>query len=1007
MKILKIQFKNIHSLEGEHCIDFEASCFKENNLFAITGATGSGKSTILDIITLSLYNQMPRMHKISNTDIQKSGAIMTKGRSEAYAQVTYACEKGIFTSEWSVRTKRTGKIDEVQMQLYDQQGVPMFQHKRDIPKANALNIGLDYNQFVKSIILAQGDFALFLKSDKKERSAILEQITGTEIYRTLGKKAFEKNKEYKLQLKSLEDYKNALSEKVFSDEEFQKIQKEVSDNQTELKYSQDRLKYIEKELEKKELEFDFIKKLSVFDKKLFENKQELDLFTENEGKKIEKHLKTIVIGENLTNWRFFKDNLNSKNNELNTYIQDKECFLNKKNVLLNEIHVFLNKNSCENEVKEDLNSFQKEILYLEEVKREKIAQYKECLYRVNAHLKFLGYNDIDVNAIDEVKNKLSVSKEYIIGFVEETQEVFQIKSDDSLHKEIDNLLHIVKDIGEASLIGLEINQNKKFLNEKENEKQQQEAIIKDIPYEIYHLNQEIEICQLKLNNLLLEKEQKELRKSLEDYRKDLKQGNPCPLCGATHHVYTHQEDFLSDSLFDEIKKQDILLQSKNKELAIKENMLKNGQENIVKLTEAISNITNQIHIKSKEFEEKFPEFVWNENWSEKKAYNEKRLDTLQTYLKENEKLRVICQTLPLLSALETIIGEGKKIKNELEAKIGTKNVTDEVHQYLQKWSVIETQLHSTTQHIKEIQNQVQTIEIELKTMTDDLQGSVIAQGFVSIEEALSSVLPFEVVQELSQKQKKIQDDYTWLTGQKQIITEQYESLKKELTIEKKEDLEQEKELLKQRLLVLNQSISDLNYTLRNDTEHREELAQCEQKIIQETQKNKIWRLLDILIGDAEGVKFNKFAQDLTLQQLIELANKRLSYLSPRYLLTYPNEQEEESLIAIDKDMGYQRRSVKTLSGGETFILSLALALALSDLASNNVKIESLFIDEGFGTLDTDTLDQTLDTLEQLQQENNKMIGVISHVESLKERITTQICIKPKGAGFSTLEIVTA
>ena len=151
-------------------------------------------------------------------------------------------------------------------------------------------------------------------------------------------------------------------------------------------------------------------------------------------------------------------------------------------------------------------------------------------------------------------------------------------------------------------------------------------------------------------------------------------------------------------------------------------------------------------------------------------------------------------------------------------------------------------------------------------------------------------------------------------------------------------------------------------------------------------------------------KFNDFAQDLTLSRLLLLANKRMEQLSDRYTIDTAMPDEDDSLIAIDDHMGGQRRSVKTLSGGETFVLSLALALGLSDLASRKVRIDSLFIDEGFGTLDPETLDQTMDTLEKLQVESEKTIGVISHVESLKERIQTQIMLKRDGHGYSKLEI---
>ena len=110
-------------------------------------------------------------------------------------------------------------------------------------------------------------------------------------------------------------------------------------------------------------------------------------------------------------------------------------------------------------------------------------------------------------------------------------------------------------------------------------------------------------------------------------------------------------------------------------------------------------------------------------------------------------------------------------------------------------------------------------------------------------------------------------------------------------------------------------------------------------------------------------------------------------------------------MVIDQDMGNQRRAISTLSGGETFMASLALALALSDLAAKNVQIESMFIDEGFGTLDAESLDQTLDTLERLQIESSKIIGIISHVDSVKERIATQIQLVQDGKGYSKMEIV--
>ncbi len=164
-----------------------------------------------------------------------------------------------------------------------------------------------------------------------------------------------------------------------------------------------------------------------------------------------------------------------------------------------------------------------------------------------------------------------------------------------------------------------------------------------------------------------------------------------------------------------------------------------------------------------------------------------------------------------------------------------------------------------------------------------------------------------------------------------------------------------------------------------------------------------WASLNEIIGTADGKKFRVFAQALTLQKLVFLANRHLQQLHGRYIIEKPQNQDLELQI-IDTFQANYRRSMNTLSGGERFLISLALALGLSDLASRNSQIQSLFIDEGFGTLDDNTLDVVISTLENLQS-GGKTIGVISHVKELKERINTQVQVKRKENGFSRIKVV--
>jgi exonuclease SbcC len=162
-----------------------------------------------------------------------------------------------------------------------------------------------------------------------------------------------------------------------------------------------------------------------------------------------------------------------------------------------------------------------------------------------------------------------------------------------------------------------------------------------------------------------------------------------------------------------------------------------------------------------------------------------------------------------------------------------------------------------------------------------------------------------------------------------------------------------------------------------------------------------WAALSELIGSADGKKLRLFAQGLTLDTLLAFANRQLLRLRPRYSLRRKNERME--LEMVDHDMGDEVRECATLSGGETFLVSLALALGLSSLTARNLRVESLFIDEGFGTLDRDTLDSALAVLEELQA-TGQQIGVISHVVELADRVPFRVAVEPRRPGRSVVSV---
>ncbi|WP_350558238.1 AAA family ATPase [Psychrobacter sp. CAL346-MNA-CIBAN-0220] len=196
------------------------------------------------------------------------------------------------------------------------------------------------------------------------------------------------------------------------------------------------------------------------------------------------------------------------------------------------------------------------------------------------------------------------------------------------------------------------------------------------------------------------------------------------------------------------------------------------------------------------------------------------------------------------------------------------------------------------------------------------------------------------------------------------------------------------------------TIGAITQRLRDNEQQK--MAQTTQNIAINAQKEalQVWQQLDELIGSSSGKKYRNFAQGLTFKIMIDHANIQLEKMSNRYLLT-PDITNPLELNVIDNYQGGDVRSTKNLSGGEGFIISLALALGLSQMASQNIRVDSLFLDEGFGTLDEESLDIALDTLTNLQQEG-KIIGIISHVQALKARIFTQIHVKKLSGGYSEI-----
>ena len=204
---------------------------------------------------------------------------------------------------------------------------------------------------------------------------------------------------------------------------------------------------------------------------------------------------------------------------------------------------------------------------------------------------------------------------------------------------------------------------------------------------------------------------------------------------------------------------------------------------------------------------------------------------------------------------------------------------------------------------------------------------------------------------------------------------------------------------------VHETAAALAVRIREDDARRERASAMRAEIERQRAVEERWARLSELIGSADGKKFRNYAQQFTLDVLLGYANTHLSQLARRYRLERVASQAGPSLALMvrDQDMGGEIRSVNSLSGGESFLVSLALALGLASLSSNRVKVESLFIDEGFGSLDSDTLGVAMDALDALQSLGRK-VGVISHVQEMTERIATKVLVRPAGGGSSAVTV---
>ncbi|MGB1314267.1 MAG: AAA family ATPase, partial [Bizionia paragorgiae] len=422
MKISKISFKNIHSLRGEHHIDFSSGPLAESGLFAITGATGSGKSTLLDVITLALFNKVPRIGAITETVIEDQGGIMTRNTTDCYAEVEYIVEGKTYRSHWSIERNRNNNLKDRKQEITDvATGAIIDSGKSSVPAKNEALIGLSYDQFVKAIVLSQGQFSKLLKAKRDERNKLLEDITGAKDYRAIGIAVYRKFKDAKV---ARETQEVRLEEvELLPEEEKTKLiaqERELTKAKTTQKKA---LEVLKAEIDNKKgiLKNELVLKTNNDLQKQL--KKDLDAFKKEESR-LQKHAKYVVHTPLISDYEQKDKALKEHTEELSKQTAHEKTVLKDYNDLLQQATTLLKKPVEPSEFNQALNTLNTTYTALK--KDEDLAQAEAKLYedaikkllgdinKDTVRIPFNGQPSTFVTGITPVENK-------VLGFLKTAQ----------------------------------------------------------------------------------------------------------------------------------------------------------------------------------------------------------------------------------------------------------------------------------------------------------------------------------------------------------------------------------------------------------------------------------------------------------------------------------------------------------------------------------------------------------------------------------------------------------
>ncbi|MGN0857100.1 MAG: AAA family ATPase [Candidatus Spyradenecus sp.] len=882
MKICSVCFENLNALAGRWQINFEDPAF-EDGLFLITGDTGAGKTTILDAISLALYGRTVR------EDIAQSrNEVMTRGQGFCCAEVEFLCEEGRFCAHWEqqrARRRAQGNLQIERWALRDvARNVEVGEHT---PRQTRLKIaglvGLSFEQFQRTMMLAQGKFDQFLCAKENDRAEILQQAIGNDLFERIGRRIFARSQEAKARLEALQ---TRLQEVSPLDEAARQA--------------------------------------------LVETQQAVQ-----------------------ARYGVCEDQLKAQAEALRTFHQHEVAAATAKQDFVQREQAVVRAREAEEKAARTAQERAQQL-------QAAVAHQQECapiLEQAIEHAQQLRLDKQTLKAATEAqtRNRRALAD----ALAEETA----LKEAIVAGKALADALHAAlteaqwRPPADPELSADErLARAKRWLAQRPKVERAQQAIAEanavlaeaEGAYQAEEARWQAgqEALQRAEANALNALHLAAAVASLEDRRRELHAGQPCPLCGALDHPYAEGQ----------------LPQESDCRRA------------------------------------------YNETVAARKAAEGHLAEARQTFDEAQRALRK--QECAAQKAAESYQAEGQRLEQELAALRATvaaneaalSRAGEQVRALAQTQKTFDEALGKAQAQVAATQAALEALGVagDPEQVRAHLQaacdGAREARAQAEAAFAAAKSAHQAAVAERDRAQARQAAALAAFEAQRTQCPDPAAQAEAVAALEAQ-------------CKTLAATLVEHAAALREDDGRRARLGELQREIAEATPLAAQWKQLNGWLGGANGDAFKRYAQGITLRELLVAANPHLRAMTQgRYEMVWnPEVTDAEKLLPaiLDHDQGETLRAVSNISGGERFQVSLALALGLSEMAGSRIAVDSLFLDEGFGTLDGAALDAALDTLCRLQQKG-KQIGVISHVTEVGSRIQTKIQLRKNGGGTSTL-----